>query len=364
MLRLNWRNLFRRSAAILCVLTAAGTQGLAAAQPVPIATPIVRNDLTPNPTGKLAELADNVAHPQALTEWWYAHFMDPDSSRKLVIAIFGAPIPIVGAMMFYADGDRPVSLSGTVPVPIVVEPHGGAALDGLPGVRTDRGEISYDQHRQAYRVRISAAFEVDAWLDGSPLPGATGIIDLHNQGQWMGWTSQVATSTVTGSARMPGGATIDLTGWRGYHDHNWGDFLMIDQVADGWEWGVSHEPDGGASLVGGLVRRGGEWTGAVIDVRPWGTNICTSSTLDLEEWTYGDDYLSGATFALPGRITATCGPAEPYDFSKTFTLVEPVVADSGVLAASLEAPYRTVDGSFGMFEHIRSFVARAEQVHR
>ncbi|MFC7447276.1 hypothetical protein [Rhodococcus daqingensis] len=338
--------------------------GVATAAPIPPGTPVLSSDLTPNPTGKLAEPGDDVAHPGVTTEWWYASFMDPHSKRQLVVAIFTAPVPLVGALMMYGDDVNPLSPGPDAPLPLGYTPHRGAVIDGLPGVRTDRGEMTYDEARGAYHVRVDSPFRVDAWLDRGQLPGATGLIDLKNQGQWMGWTSPVATSEVTGAALLPGGELIDLTGWRGYHDHNWGNFTMVDQLADGWEWGVSHEPDGGASIVAGVVRRGAEWVGSVIDVRPSGTRLCTSSRLDLTEWTHGSAPLEGATFALPGRITATCGPREPYQFSKTFHLTEPVVADTGLLALSLEAPYTTVAGSVGMFEHIRSLVARIEQAQR
>ncbi|WP_187776471.1 hypothetical protein [Antrihabitans cavernicola] len=336
----------------------------ALAAPIPSGTPVVSSDLTPNATGKVAEPSDDVVHPGVTTEWWYASFMDPHSKRQLIVTIFTAPVPMVNAVMMYGDTTNPLSPAPGTPVPGGFAPHGGAVLDGLPGVRTNQGEMSYDVARNAYHVRIHSTFDVDVWLDRGQLPGATGFIDLHNHGQWMGWTSPVATSTVTGSVRFVGGAPIDITGWRGYHDHNWGNFTMVDQAADGWEWGISHEPDGGASIIGGLVRRGAQWTGSVIDVRPSGTRVCTSSRLHLSDWTSGSTLLSGATYALPGTITATCGPDEKYRFSKTFHLTEPVVVDFGPLAASLEAPYTTVSGSFGMFEHIRSLVARIEQSQR
>ncbi|TSD94417.1 hypothetical protein FOS14_20550 [Skermania sp. ID1734] len=350
------------SGALLATLALATS--VSAAAPFPAATPVVSDDLTPNPSGKVAEPADDVAHPGVTTEWWYASFMDPASLRQFVVAIFTAPVPMVAATMMYADGTSPVSRSAQVPVPFAGDPHGGPVADGQPGVRTSGGEISYDRARHAYHVRLNSSVRGDVWLDRGQLPGATGIIDLRNQGQWMGWTSPVATSTVTGWVQMPNGQPIDVTGWRGYHDHNWGNFTMVDQAADGWEWGLSHEPDGGASIIGGLVRRGGQWTGAVVDVRPGGTRVCTSSTLSLTDWVSGPTPLSGSTFALPGTITATCGPRERYHFTKTFHLTEPVVADEGVLAASFEAPYTTVPDSHGMFEHIRSLLARIEQAQR
>lgn len=353
------------AALALAAAPAVGT-GTAQAAPLgtPVATPVLTNDLTPNPTGKVATPQDDVAHPGVTTEWWYASFMDPHSQRQLVVAIFTAPVPILGAVMMYGNGKDPVSSGHDVPLPLAIATHAQPVSDGLPGVRTDQGEISYDPVRRAYHVRIDSTFQVDAWLDRDQLPGATGRIDLRNRGQWMGWTSPVATSETTGWAQMPGGQRIDLDGWRGYHDHNWGDFTMVDQAADGWEWGVSHEPDGGASLLGGVVRRGGQWTGSVVDVRPTGTRICTSSTLTMSDWTHGNTLLSGASYSLPGTITATCGPHEPYHFSKTFHLTEPVVADSGLLAASAEAPYTTVPGSVGMFEHVRTLVARIADAAR
>ncbi len=341
---------FRLVALLISVVVLLG--GAAHAAPFPAGTPVSSSDLTPNPTGKIAEPGDDVAHPGVTTEWWYASFMDPASKRQFVIVIFNAPMPVIGAVEMYADGVRAVDYAK---VPAVGR-HGGAHLDGLPGIRTDRGEISYDQDKRAYRVRVDSAVRADVWLDRGQLPGVTGVIDAHHGGQWMGWTSPVATSTVRGWVQMPGGAPVDITGWRGYHDHNWGNFTMFDQVVDGWEWGVSHEPDGGASIIGGIVRRGGQWVGSVTDVRPSGTRLCTSSTLELSGWT------TTSTFALPHTITATCGPAEKHQFSKTFQLVDPVVADTGLLGMSFEAPYRTVPGSVGMFEHIRSLLARFDQV--
>lgn len=347
---------------LLAAHFAVAVSGPASAAPFPPSTPVVTSDLTPNPSGKIAEPSDDVAHPGVTTEWWYAGFMDPNSKRQIVLAIFTAPVPVVTAMMMYGDETSPFSFAQGLPN--VTWPHGGAVADGEPGIRTNVGEITFDAARHAYHVRVDAGFKADIWLDRGALPGITEVMDIKNQGQWMGWSNPVATSFVTGNAQFPGGAQVDVTGWRGYHDHNWGNFTMVDQAVDGWEWGVSHEPDGGASIIGGLVRRGGQWTGSVVDVRPSGTRACYSSTIDLSDWTSGSSYLSGSTFSIPGTITATCGPAEKYPFTKTFHLTEPLVADAGVVALSLEAPYSTIPGSRGMFEHVRSLLARYEQAQR
>lgn len=217
----------------VCALAAA-VASPAAAAPSPAETPVVTSDLTPNPTGKVAEPADDVVHPGVTTEWFYASFMDPGSKRQIIVTIFTAPVPMVNAVMMYGNGTDPLSPPPGTVVPSGFATHGGAVLDGLPGVRTDQGEMSFDPVRNAYHVRITSTFDVDVWLDRGQLPGATGRIDLRNRGQWMGWTSPVATSTVTGTVRFMGGEPIVVTGWRGYHDHNWGNFTMFDQVADGW----------------------------------------------------------------------------------------------------------------------------------
>ncbi|MBJ8337852.1 hypothetical protein JGU71_03040 [Antrihabitans sp. YC3-6] len=347
---------------VASVLVFLANAAAAPAAPFPPATPNLSNDLTVNPSAKIAEPSDDVAHPGVWTEWWYVHLMDPASMRQIVVAIFNAPVPMVGGVFMYPDGAEPISLANGLPS--FSFPHTGAVLDGLPGVRTNLGALNFDVAAGAYHLALTAPFDIDVWLDGNPLPGATGRIDLKNAGEWMGWTSPVATSTARGSFGLPGAGRVDVTGWRGYHDHNWGNFTMIDQAADGWEWAVSHEPDGGAALLGGLVRRGGEWTGSITDVRPSGTRVCSSSILEVSEWTDRPDFLHGSTFSVPGKVTATCGPNEPHQFSKTFYVTDPIVADAGILALTLEAPYHTVPGSFGMLEHVRSLLARIEQSQR
>ncbi|MGV9676904.1 hypothetical protein ACWDSJ_16640 [Nocardia sp. NPDC003482] len=367
------------SAVLAAAFTAMGTAP-AGADPFPAGTPVLTSDLTPETqqSGHVAVPADDVMHPDSWVEWWYTMLRDPASERTFIAVITSAPVPAVSAVFMYGNGNDLLSAPAGGILPGGGLPVLPPANDGLPGVRTIAGGLDFDPVRGAYHLVLQAPVQADVWLDGAPLPGATGRMTIDD-GEWMGWSAPVASSTVHGWVRSPGGERENVDGWRGYHDHNWGHFTMVDQRADGWEWGVSFEPDGGATLLGGLVRRGGQWKGTLVDVRPSGTRACVPTTLQLSDWYSGPTPLSGATFALPATITAACAPppglpgaissrGELYgadaEFTATFHLTESLVADGGVLAASAEAPYRTVPGSFGIFEHVRSLVSRVEQAGR
>ena len=200
--------------------------------PVPAPTPNLSSDPTPIP-GHIATPADDVMHPGSWVEWWYVLLMDPHSKRQFIAVISSAPAPVVVGVMMYADGSHPISsTSGQSPAGFV--PVAPPADDRRPGVRTSAGSISYVAARHAYHLLLSpgllgSGYAADVWLDRQPLPGATGVIDLKQSGEWMGWTSPVATSMVDGWVQAPHGVRTSVTGWRGYHDHNWGHFTLVDQ---------------------------------------------------------------------------------------------------------------------------------------
>jgi hypothetical protein len=151
-----------------------------------------------------------------------------------------------------------------------------------------------------------------------------------------------------------------VDGWRGYHDHNWGRFNVLDQSYSGWEWGVSHEPDGTATLLGGVVKGDGTWQGVVGRVTRDETYGCMS-TLTLSKWR------TSGLFSYPETTRATCPTSllatpeglkgERPGLDRTFHVVDPFILDVGLLALP-ESLGRTVPGSLGLIEHIRTLSAR------
>lgn len=329
-------------------------------------TPPKSEYLVTTDRARVAVPADDVMHG-GLIEWWYLHVIDPKTKKQIVGALFNSPLgmPISFGFMAFQDGNNPSPIpfgSPDAPLPVGLLGIGGPAPnDKQPGVRTPYAQINYDEARNAYH--FTSPNQADVWFDGNPRPGITGELSSDSKYppktpgvQWMGWTSPVATSTVSGWINL-NGKKIDVSGWRGYHDHNWGDFTMFDQVFDGWEWGAVHEPDGGASLFGGLVRKGGEYYAAMADVDPVEpTKVCSSSQVRQGDWIQSSDYFRGGTFGVPGTLKLRCGPTEKYDLQSTWSVVQPWTIDSGALGMTLEAQYKTVEGSLGMYEHVRTFL--------
>ncbi|TVT61814.1 hypothetical protein FNH05_02090 [Amycolatopsis rhizosphaerae] len=318
---------------------------------VPPPTDITGSDLTQVP-GHLAQPADDVAHPGSATEWWYVHLMDPRTGRTFIALFFTSPAPITA--MFYYPENGPKAV-----LPVAATPT--TASTATPSAGNSAGSIDYDPVRGAYHFVFHAnGFDVDAWLD-QPVTGLTGGPIRYDGGQEMYWTSPVATSHPTGHLRTPDGQDTDLAGWRGYHDHNWGSFNVVDQRYSGWEWAVSHEPDGSASLLGGVVKGDGVWQGVVAHATPDAVIGCMA-TLRLSDWR-----VSGA-YSYPASENASCTDAkkgtptgwepEPYPgLDYTFHVTDPFVLDSGLLALP-ESVGRTGPGSIGLVEHIRTLPSR------
>jgi hypothetical protein len=233
------------------------------------------------------------------------------------------------------------------------------AKDG-PVVRSSAGDLVYDERRGAYHLTWHGLFaKADIWFDKA-LPGVTGGPIRYDGGQTMYWSAPVATSHVTGWLQPPGSSRISVSGWRGYHDHNWGNFNVVDQRYSGWEWGVSHEPDGTATLLGGVVKGDGTWQGVVGRVTRRETYGCMS-TIKLSKWRVSGlfSYPETTTLTCPSSLLATPGglKGERPGLNTAFHVVDPFILDVGVLALP-ESLGRTVPGSLGLIEHIRTLPAR------
>ncbi|WP_026402042.1 hypothetical protein [Actinomadura rifamycini] len=352
-----------RRAAAAIVLAAAAlvplTAGPAAARPAPAdadswipRTDIARSDLTQVP-GKLAEPSDDGPHPGSTTEWWYVHVMDPATRRTFIAMLFTEPVP--AALIFWYPEEGPKTV---LPEPVAKV----TAMDG-PVVESSAGSLVWDPGRGAYRLRWHGLFaKADIWFEDA-LPGVTGG-PIAYDGQTMYWTSPVATSRVRGWLQPPGASSpVSVTGWRGYHDHNWGRFNVADQRYSGWEWGVSHEPDGSATLLGGVVKGDGTWQGVVGRVTARETYGCMA-TIELSDWRTSGlfSYPDTTTLSCPSSLLATpqgLRGARP-GIRTSFHVVDPFILDFGLLALP-ESLGRTVPGSLGLIEHIRTLKARLPQ---
>ncbi|MFB4309339.1 hypothetical protein [Actinomadura sp. GTD37] len=348
------RNLAALAALVLAAtaLTAAATRPAARADDpgswIP-RTDITRSDLTQVP-GKLAEPRDDGPHPGSATEWWYAHVMDPATKRTFIAMLFTAPVPTALIFWYPEEGQKLVLPEPALDV---------RAAEG-PVVRSSAGDLVYDAERRAYHLSWHGLFaKGDIWFDDA-VPGVTGGPIRYDGGQTMYWTSPVATSRVTGWLQPPGASRISVTGWRGYHDHNWGQFSVVDQRYSGWEWGVSHEPDGTATLLGGVVKGDGTWQGVVGRATPRGTYGCMS-TIRLSEWRVSGlfSYPETTRLTCPSSLLATPEglKGKRPGLDRSFHVVDPFILDAGLLALP-ESLGRTVPGSLGLIEHIRTLPSR------
>lgn len=340
----------------IALACAAATAGLAQAA-IPAATPPLRSDPTPR-EGWPAKPEDNRMHG-GMTEWWYWHVVDPKSKLQYVGGLLNKPTPAHFGVLQYGRQKQPLAIDRRAPIPMSTSLAVRPKNDGLPGVRTGGASLNHDPVANTWHLKVTTGFKADIWFDGW-VPGVTGTIPLGTR-RWMGWTSAVATSTARGWIQPPGGKRIDVSGWRGYTDHNWGDFNMFDNSTGGWEWGVVHEPDGGAKILGGLVERDGTWIGTAAAVKPGeAPKGCASTYMTQSDFYSGRSYFTGQTFAMPGTVHIRCAALlEGYEGTEfTMKLLTPGVVDGGILAATAEAQYSTVPGSIGMYEHVRTLIGR------
>lgn len=294
----------------------------------------------------VATPADDVAHPGSQTEWWYFSVLDPASSQTLIVS-YGVTRPsafqgllqpnTVTTFWYGKDGTKTHAISPTTPY----------VTTNTPSISSSAGGFTWDpRHRGgAYHFKLSAnGINADVWLEHG-LPGVTGG-PLDYDGQSMYWTNPVATSVASGWVRPAGSlGPISVNGWRGYHDHNYGAFDLTNQSYSGWEWALSHHPDGSSWVMGGVVAGDGGWQGVLVQARPSGTRFCRT-TIALSNWATKD------TFNYPGTVRATC-PGEP-SLTQSWKVTGPHVFTAPSFTFT-EALGKTSPGSVGLIEHFRTW---------
>ena len=90
---------------------------------------------------------------------------------------------------------------------------------------------------------LTYTMDVGSWF-GIPAPVHVG----HVPGDWMQWLCYMTGANVAGTITI-GETTYNMSG-RGYHDHNWGEWLFDDPQ---WNWAQVSAPEENVSLVIGDV---------------------------------------------------------------------------------------------------------------
>ncbi len=165
-------------------------------------------------------------------EWWYFDSKYPDGS-SLVIVFFSKPVtsmknklePYVSLDYIGADGFE-----------IHTEAHSRNFHFSKDGCDVQIGDCSVKGDLKHYTLRFKngdaeASLElcgtVPAWR---PYSGHL----YFNEAEYFAWLPSVPEGTIRGTLRA-GNREIALSG-TGYHDHNWGNKLMIFLMND-WYWG-------------------------------------------------------------------------------------------------------------------------------
>jgi hypothetical protein len=112
---------------------------------------------------------------------------------------------------------------------------------GSPALRVGRNRITFRDGR----YRVTASLEdssVAMAAELTPVSASTMIwSDTPVGSGYVNWLI-VPDLVATGRARAPGWKG-SLSGWRGYHDHNWGRWWWGEDF--GWQWGVARDPGAG-----------------------------------------------------------------------------------------------------------------------
>lgn len=313
----------------------------------------VATDPPPVTTVGIASPSDDGPHPGSYTEWWYSALSDPATGRNLIVQFVTNPVPVVNTFWYDGNGTK---MHWTWPITDVT-------TSNQPSVCSSAGCLTFDTSTQRYHLTFSAnGASGDVWFN-SAKPGPKTVDPIVFDGQTNYWANPVMTSTLSGwiwLGYQPLPTSVDS--WRGYHDHNWGSFDLSNQTTTGWEWGVSHLPDGNAQVMGGNIDGNGRWQGIVANTSSTGTKACTSdsllsaSALQLSNWSTTQTLGKPAGgFAYPRSVKVVCTTGGAGVQTPTYTVTDPYYIDEEAAGFGFtESVGRTTTGSGGLIEHSRS----------
>jgi hypothetical protein len=210
---------------------------------------------TPRDDGYHYELFRDGVHDARYVEWWYYDFVDPSSGLSLAFTYsildpdnrtgLGSTELLAAAFtpdgLFHESALLPADRFHGSPANAALVVEGGGGVE-VVDERTYHvtGAIAGD-HEIAWDLTYVAARP--PWLGAAD--DAVGLAPWEK----MSWLVYMPAALVTGEVVIDGRSHA-LHAVRGYHDHNWGEWVLSDVV---WNWGQYSEP--GLDLEVGDFRR-------------------------------------------------------------------------------------------------------------
>ncbi len=254
------------------------------------------------------------------TEWWYFNvynmdrqfmvsylLLDPGNLTGIgvaeVLAIVYDGMPLIGFTStsvsdFTADYEKP---NVTI---------GSNSLLALNDTTFVINGSCYDIYSHIpIQWNLTYTMDVGSWF-GASAPMHVG----HIPDDWMQWLSYMTGANVQGTITI-GGMTYDMSG-RGYHDHNWGEWLSYDPQ---WNWAQVSVPEENASLILGDVIAP-PVRNTVMAFKYNGTTI-TFNDIDLTYTGYGFDSVTSKLYPDEYHVT---GNSDEYSINVTISVIKNV----------------------------------------
>ena len=289
----------------------------------------------------VATPADDVSHPgsQTATEWWYVEASDPNSSQTFIVSLIQLPAMNASDFWYNRYGQKTNNMNSLSSLT--------SSAVYPPNVQSSAGSLVYDTTQNMYHFVYNNSndhYQANFWFTNAK-PGVTVGPDAVSGGQTMYWTNPVLTSTLSGWVYTPQNGYVSVNGWRGYHDHNYGNFSLTNLFWRGWEWGVSHNPDGSGTAMFSVVNADGTYAGESIHATSSGTTYCNAN-YTASNWTFSNFE------AFPQTVVQKCVGAPGW--TDTWTVRQPYVLNTFFIFLLDEGEGGTVPGSVGLVEHGRT----------
>jgi hypothetical protein len=198
-------------------------------------------------------------HNENYIEWWYFNFYDENkdvqfavsyfvadpenlsymgTARLVVFAYLPGQEPIVETMYFFDPANQFSADTEICDVSIgdVNSPVGHAWAEDENNYRVQGSVISINN--------IQWDLTYERQLGGYWYPGFAERVGL-NKWEWLEWMLYMTGAEVTGQITV-NGKSYDVEAVRGYHDHNWGQWLFFGTM---WDWAQVSKPEDGFSLA-------------------------------------------------------------------------------------------------------------------